>query len=173
MKKITAIGLALALCPGLALAQTVGSSAANGLPAPDADFAKTAAIGGMAEVQAGRLATTHGTGRAKLIGQQMVTEHGKVNKELEAVAKSKGLPLPRQLDAPHAANIAALSKATGKNFNDLYLEGQVADHQNTIALFQNEANQGTDPDMKAFAAKTLPDIQQHTAMIKAAAGKNQ
>ena len=173
MKKIVVIGLALALSPSVGFAQMGAARPANGVPGPDAEFAKTAAIGGMAEVQAGRLATTHGTGRAKLIGQHMVTDHGKVNMELERLAKSKGLPLPRQLDAAHEANIAALSKATGTSFNDLYLKGQVADHQNTISLFQTEADQGTDPDMKAFAAKTLPDLQQHFGAIKAAAGVTQ
>ena len=176
MNRIATIGLALALCPAAAFAQgsaarPVNTAASSTVPAADAEFARTAASGGMAEVQAGRLAASHGTGPVKAIGQQMVTEHGKVNMQLMAIAKAKGMSLPAQPDEAHTATLAELGKTTGKAFNDMYLTGQIADHQNTIEMFQTEAAQGTDPDLKAFASKTLPGLQQHFGKIKAAAGK--
>ena len=169
MKKIPAMLLATALCPGLAFAQNIASSPVGSMPLADADFARTAATSGLAEVQAGRLAMSHGTGQAKAIGQQMVNEHAKVNMELANLAKSRGMVLPQQPDDAHRATLAALRKVNGKAFNDLYLTGQVSDHHNTVMMFQTEANQGTDPAMKAFAARTLPSLEQHTKLIEAAA----
>ncbi len=170
MKTIPAIALAMALCPAMAFAQGIASSPVGTMPLADADFARTAATSGLAEVQAGRLAMSHGTGQAKAIGQQMVDEHTKVNMELTRLAKARGMVLPLQPDDAHKATLAALQQVSGKAFNDLYLTGQVSDHHNSVMMFQTEADQGTDPGMKAFAAKTLPSLQQHTRRIEAASG---
>ena len=43
----------------------------------------------------------------------------------------------------------------------------VADHKATIALFETEAKSGGDADLKAFAAKTLPALQEHLKMAQA------
>jgi putative membrane protein len=160
MNKMIALGFALAFAPVAALAQSA-----------DADFAKTAAIGGMAEVQAGKLAAAHGSGDAKTIGQQMVADHTKMNTELTALAKAKGMALPAALDTPHATMIHDLDKSRGHAFDTKYLTGQVTEHQKTIALFQQEADHGSDPDLKALAAKALPSLQQHLNMVQAAAAK--
>jgi putative membrane protein len=160
MNRMIALSFALALAPVAAFAQSA-----------DADFAKTAAIGGMAEVQAGKLAVAHGSGAAKTFGQQMVADHTKMNMELTALAKSKGIALPAGLDTTHTAMIHDLGKNTGHAFDAKYLAGQVTEHQKTIALFQQEADHGSDPDLKALAAKALPSLQQHLNMVQAAAAK--
>ena len=161
MKKMIVLGLAIALSPAAAFAQST----------TDADFAKNAAVGGMAEVQAGKLAMAHGSGDAKTIGQQMVTDHTRMNMELTALAKSKGMVLPTALDPTHTAMIEDLSKGSGRAFDNKYLKSQVTEHQKTIALFQQEADHGADPDMKALATKALPALQQHLNMFQAAASK--
>ena len=51
----------------------------------------------------------------------------------------------------------------------MYLGAQVDDHENTIALFQQEIASGQDPDVKAYATKYLPKIVGHTSMIYGAA----
>jgi len=43
----------------------------------------------------------------------------------------------------------------------------VSDHEEAVALFQKEASSGTDPDLKAFAQKTLPTLQEHLKMAQA------
>jgi len=39
-----------------------------------------------------------------------------------------------------------------------------------VKLFEDEAKNGKDPDLKAFAAKTLPTIKDHYEMAKNLAG---
>jgi putative membrane protein len=122
----------------------------------------------LAEVAAGKVAERRGDETVKAVGLQMVTDHTKADDELESVAKAQGLVIPTQPDAAHVASLAQLRKAKGSAFNNEYLEGQLTDHQRAIALFQQESQQGTDPQLKTFAANTLPILQQHLDMVKSA-----
>jgi len=40
------------------------------------------------------------------------------------------------------------------------------DHKQTIALFRRESRSGNDPDLKAYAAKTLPTLEEHLKMVR-------
>ncbi len=42
----------------------------------------------------------------------------------------------------------------------------VADHQKAVALFTKESTNGKDPELKAFATKTLPTLKEHLEMAK-------
>ncbi len=68
-------------------------------PAPSV-FVKKAALGGMTEVEAGKVALSKSQDPAiRDFAQRMVTDHGKANSELESLAMRKGLTPPKQLDA--------------------------------------------------------------------------
>jgi putative membrane protein len=54
-----------------------------------------------------------------------------------------------------------LSKLSGAQFDRAYMQDMVKDHEEDVAEFQREANNGSDPDVKAFAGKTLPTLQSH------------
>ena len=43
----------------------------------------------------------------------------------------------------------------------------VSDHETDVKEFQEQADKSTDPDVKAFAAKTLPVLKKHLEAIKA------
>ena len=40
-------------------------------------------------------------------------------------------------------------------------------HRESINLFEREANEGSDPELKAFASKTLPALREHLKMVEA------
>ncbi|MFN2475451.1 MAG: DUF4142 domain-containing protein [Chthoniobacterales bacterium] len=129
----------------------------------DRDFMMTAAKGGMMEVYMGEMAQKMGqSADVKKIGARMVTDHTKANNELMTIASAKGV----KLDTRHK-----MSKMDSTNFDQVYLAEMMKDHQKDIAEFQREAQSGMDPDVKKFAAKTLPTLQQHMQMVKAASGK--
>ena len=138
------------------------SAAAN----PDTAFANKAAAGGMAEVALGKLASGK-TSNAKIkeFANMMVTDHGKANDELKGIAQTKKITLPATLDAEHQAKSDSLSKLSGKDFNKAYVAAMVEGHQKTLALMQDEASNGKDPDLKAFAAKTAPVVKMHLDAI--------
>ncbi len=142
----------------------VDTSKANALP--DTTFASKAAVGGMAEVALGKMAASKSSNaQIKEFGNMMVMDHGKANAELMTIAKNKKMTLPAALDAEHQAKSDSLSKLSGKDFDMAYVNAMIDGHKKTLALMQAEASSGTDPDLKAFAAKTAPVVQTHLDAI--------
>ena len=55
---------------------------------------------------------------------------------------------------------------TGADFDKAYMSDMVSDHKEDISDFKKEANGGKDADIKAFAAKTLPTLEDHLKMAQ-------
>ena len=127
---------------------------------PDNTWMTKAAQGGMAEVELGKLAQTNASSDAvKQFGQRMVDDHTKAGEELARIAADKGITLPTGLDAKDQATKDRLSKLTGKEFDRAYMQDMVKDHRTDVAEFKKEAASGKDPEVKAFASKTLPTLR--------------
>jgi putative membrane protein len=140
---------------------------------PDQKFYKTAAEGGLAEVQLGQLAEDKATDDAvKQFGARMVTDHSAVNQKLEQLAQSKNISLPTSPSVMEMASKTKLEVLSGNTFDKSYIKGMVEDHEQDIALFKKEARSGTDPDAKAFAVATLPTLKEHLKMIRSIAAKD-
>ena len=165
---------ALSLCIGLASASGVataqsasqpmagGAKSSAAVAAADKAFAQKAAVGGMAEVEMGKLAQQKAASeQVKQFGSRMVADHSKANDELKQIASSKGLTLPGELDAKHKAKMAKMQKLSGAAFDRAYMDDMLADHKHDVADFQKEASSGRDADLKGFASKTLPTLQDH------------
>ena len=133
----------------------------------DTKFAMAAAMGGMEEVQLGQLAAQKGASdEVRQFGQRMVDDHTKANQDLMQVASGKGLTLPTALDAKHQADVQKLSALSGDAFDRAYVKMMVKDHKKDVAEFQKESARGADADIKSFAARTLPTLQEHLQMIQ-------
>jgi putative membrane protein len=128
------------------------------------DFVQKAAMSDMYEVQAGKLAAEKGQSDAvKQFAQQMVDAHTKTTEELTGIVKSKNLKvdLPSALDSTHQKLIDDLNSASAQDFDKTYAKQQVDAHQQAVDLFKKYAAKGDDTDVKQFAEKTLPTIEQH------------
>jgi putative membrane protein len=136
------------------------------------DFWTEAAIGGMAEVELGKLAAQKAKNAdVKKFAQMMVTDHSKANDELKSIAQKKNITLPTQIDSSHQADVQELQSESADDFDKEYVDMMVEDHEKDVAAFKQQAESGTDPDAKAFAAKTLPTLQKHLDAIKAIQAK--
>lgn len=167
-----AVGL-LAMCPAFAQsdAKTSAQHGAANRMGSDSTFVTKAAVGGLAEVKLGQLATQKAASPdVKQFGQQMVDDHGKANDELKQLAAGKGITLPTSLDKKHKQTYSHMSRLTGQNFDHAYAADMVKDHQKDVSEFEKEATSGTDPDVKAWAAKTLPTLQEHLRMAQSLPG---
>lgn len=132
----------------------------------DAKFATTAASGGMAEVALGKLALTKTSNASiKDFANMMVTDHGKANDELLAIAKTKNITLPTEPDSTHIKKMDELQKLNGADFDKAYVSAMIDGHKKTLDLMNNEAKNGSDSTLKAFAAKTAPVVQSHLEAI--------
>jgi putative membrane protein len=155
--------------PGQAKAGATAKSTSN---TADQPFAKEAAIGGMAEVELGNLAKQNAANAdVKQFGERMVTDHSKANEELKQWASQKNVTLPSELDAKHKALHDRLSKLNGEAFDKAYMHEMVTDHQKDVAAFRKESTSGKDADLKAWAGKTLPTLEDHLKMAQDTAAK--
>lgn len=156
MKRIIAATFA-----ALTLASAHHADAQLGAPA-DLGFMIEAARGGLAEVELGRLAIQRAASDAvRQFGQRMVADHGAANQELLMLAQGKGVTLPQALDPDHRMLLDRLATLSGPQFDQAYMAEMVRDHQADAAAFEREVRQGQDPEMRAWAARTLATVQHH------------
>jgi putative membrane protein len=119
--------------------------------------------------------SANGTGlvspSVKQIAAKMCEESRMYKPKLEAMAKEKNFELPTELPYYLTAQYSALVRNQDANFGSQYLNDQIASHESALAIFQEEAATGTDPDIKAAAADVIPTIQENLATLKKLAGK--
>ena len=128
-------------------------------------FAKEAAMGGMAEVALGKLAQQNSQDdEVKEFGARMVQDHGAANRELMAIVAAKDFSVPQQLDQKHKQVVDKLSKMRGAEFDRAYMKEMVEDHDKTVKKFRQAAQNLDDANLKTFAQKTLPILEQHQQM---------
>jgi putative membrane protein len=139
----------------------------EGSATADHAFAMKAAEGGMAEVELGNLAKQNGSNSAvKDFGQRMVDDHSKANNELKDLAGKQNITLPTAMNSQDQAEKDRLSKLTGHAFDRAYMKMMVTDHRKDVAEFKRESTSGKNPDLKAWAGKTLPTLQEHLKMAE-------
>ena len=134
----------------------------------DKDFMIEAASGGLLEVELGKLAQTNASSAAvKSFGKMMITDHTKANSELTALAKAKNVTIPSVPGEDAQKHIDELKTKKGADFDKAYVDLMVDDHKEDIDEFQKAADDGKEPEVKAFASKTLPTLKEHLQKIQA------
>ncbi|WP_216595235.1 DUF4142 domain-containing protein [Cylindrospermum stagnale] len=145
----------------------------NPLSASDRQFLTKAGQDSTAEVELGELASQRAAKvQVKQFGQRMVEDHTQMNKELQELAAQKGLTIPQDIGEDNSKVKAELSKLSGAAFDKAYMNHMIADHTKDVSLFQRQSQQGNDPDLKAWAAKTLPTLQEHLQLARSITGKS-
>lgn len=128
----------------------------------DQMFFTNAAIGGMAEVDAGKLASAKGNSKdVRGFGQKMVSEHSKNNDELKQLAAKKNVQLPATTDAKHQEMLAKLQGLSGDAFDREYAADMVKGHEQMAALLERAARESKDADVRMFATDTLAAVHMH------------
>ena len=157
-----------------ATATTTGSTGGtvSNMAPEDKEFVSKAGMGGMAEVQMGNLAMQKASSAdVKAFGQRMVTDHSKANDELSQLATAKGLALPTELGGEHKDALDHLSSLSGAEFDKAYMKHMVEDHVKDVAEFEKASTTAMDSDVKGWAGKTLPTLQQHLQLAKDVSSK--
>jgi putative membrane protein len=128
----------------------------------DKNFVKEAALGGMAEVELGKLAQQNAQNDdVKQFGSRMVQDHSEANQQLTTILARKDVTVPTQFDEKHRKTLDRLSKMRGAEFDRAYMHEMVEDHDKDVKKFRQAAEHANDADIKAFAQKTLRVLEQH------------
>jgi putative membrane protein len=144
------------------------------LNAIDFNFVGQANLGAPFQIDSGRSAETKATNAAiRSYAHLMVTTHIPVVDALNVILKQKNItPSSTLLHGAYDAMIFTLNADHGVAFDRNYVNGQVEYQKGNAALFEQEIQNGSDPDLKEFARQTLPKIVDHLERAeKLAAGR--
>ena len=157
---------------------TVGTSG-SAVSAGDRAFVEDMTIGGMAEVELGRMAMERGASpEVKRFGDMMVKDHSKAGDELKQVAMQHSIPMPAALDQKHQDLKTTLSNLRGAEFDREYMKAMVDGHEDVVDRLQTRASEDRFGDDKGevkpersdnpvegalnqWAAKALPTVRHH------------
>jgi putative membrane protein len=132
----------------------------------DAVFAREATIGGMAEIAMAKMALAKsGNNDIKDFADMMAVDDMRATGELKNLLKTKSLPMPVRLDAPHRQTADSLNKLSATAFDKAYVKIMIDEHKKTLKLMQDEAQNGKDADLRSYAAKTSAIVQTHLDSI--------
>lgn len=144
-----------------------GQNAAAQLASTDKDFMENAAQAGHTEIEGSKLAQSKAKSpEVKAFADKMIQDHTKVGQELDALAKSKGYTPPTEPSLAQKAKLKALS-VMDDSFDKRYVNQiGVSAHEDAVKLFRDAAGDVKDPEIKAFAAKNLPALENHLDMAR-------
>lgn len=153
----------------IAVSSLIGTStfaADEKLSTDDKEFFNKTAQAGMTEVKLGNIAKEKTkNAEVKDFAEKMVTDHTKNNESLKKLAESKGVELPKDLDAKHQKVVNDLKAKSGTDFDKAYSALMVEDHEKVRDCLDKKASQGH-ADLKKWAKDTLPTIKHHLDMAK-------
>ena len=144
----------------------MGSGKGGKKGVPDSRFLMHAVRDGLFHVEAAKLAAERGSSEdVKKFGQHAVEHHSQNNDELTKLISTKGMTPPKNMNKRERESIDKLAKLSGPAFDKAYIEMEAKHHSRDLSDFQKEAKAGKDPDVKAWAAKTVPTIEEHLKML--------
>ena len=115
-----------------------------------------------AEVELAQLARSNAThDQVKQFASKMIADHQKAGDELKQVASAAGVTVPTDLDRKHKRAADNLSKAKGADFDRKFMAQMVEDHESTLKDLKKAAKDARDPQVRSFAEKTAPHVEQH------------
>jgi putative membrane protein len=159
VKKTILLAAACVLLANPALAQSAP---------PTSEFVQKVAIGDMFEIEASRLIAPTADADTKPFAEKMVKDHTQTSTELKQLISSGKVKaeLPTKLDAQHQKKLDDLKKLSGKELDTAYDRMQLEAHREAVDLFTRYSQAGDNPDLKQWAAKTLPHLKEHLAMAE-------
>lgn len=140
------------------------SSAVSTLSPVDYNFVAQANLGAPFQINSGRIAEQKATtADTRGYAHLMVATHIPVVDALNSILQRKKIAAPPEtlLQGAYDSMIASLKAEKGVALDRDYVQGQVDYQKGNAALFQEEIRNGVDPDLKAFAQRTLPKIEDH------------
>lgn len=169
--------LALAGCSSppthpLAAAALNPPGAASHFSTTDRELVTQMALGGLYAQEVSRLAAARASsGVVRSYAQMLQDHHARANVELTHIMQAKAFAPPASLPPEMHAKLDQLKALSGDAFDRHYIRMVgIDDHIADVALFERGARDAADPDLKAWIAKTLPQLRAHMQQAQGIAG---
>jgi putative membrane protein len=164
---IVAAGLAATPAFAQSAMEKTGVNAVIGKAPTTQDFVMEAAVSDMFEIESSKLAQTKAQDASiKTFAGKMIEDHTKTSEELKALVSGGKVQaqIPAAMDDTHKKMIDKLNGLNGKDFDKQYASDQQSAHKDAVSLFERYAKGGDNGDLKGFAGKHLPHLQEHLKM---------
>lgn len=132
------------------------------------DFFTKAAAASQYEIETAKIAADKAVSPAvKEYARKLVADHTKAKAELEAQAKVAGVNVMAPvLDNDQLKDIDNLIRANAQDLEKDFIKLQKDAHEDAIAMFKDYAKDGDNATLKTFAAKMVPDLENHLAQVE-------
>lgn len=166
--RLLILSAVLLLPAGSGFAAVEGGKVADKLTGDEERFLLESALSGMMEVQLGKVAAQKGAHeRVKEFGKRMQEDHTKMNERLKKIASAKNVQLPAKLSGKYQSAVERLGKLSGSEFDREYIDHMINAHGEDIQKFEIQAGRAQDPDVRKFAADSLPLLKKHLELAEA------
>jgi len=131
------------------------------------DFVSKALENSFAEIDLGRIAAKQATTKeVRKLARQMVDDHTKWSKELTDLVGKKQIELPTHSDADHGRLARKMGAMKGPPLDRTYLDSRVVDQEDLVRMFERQARDGKDDDVRAWVKKKLPDLRDNLRAVR-------
>jgi putative membrane protein len=174
MKLIKLVAGSAALCWLAACSTTAQAPAASNLTAQDL----STLTAGYQLIQFDLLecsvvAASQITPQVAALSQKICADATSYQPELQQLAAAHDVTLPNALPDDLNARYISFHYFPTPSVTVQYLRDQIDSHEDALSVFQIESANGTNPEIKAVATRTIPLIQGNLAALRQALGSQE
>lgn len=147
---------------GQTSAATMGANTVDG-------FVTNLAVGNLYELQAAEIAQAKSTNaQVKELASAITRDHTQAGEKLSAAVPTSApnVAVPTTLDQRRQGLIDNLNAASAGDFDKVYLEQQVAAHNETLTLLNGFSDNADAPTLATLARELIPTVTQHRDRAK-------
>ena len=145
----------LTLLPATAFAQ---------ITLQDTAFVQSATHVDLATIQEGQTAVSQASAPAvKAMAQELIQAHTEDNHTLASIVPPAVIPLTTTKSPCMVWQGVLLEQKAWTPYDAAYVQATVNNHMRMVDVLQGEMQAGSDPNLKSYAQKRLPEIQAHLA----------
>ena len=150
------------------VSERLGINAVLGVSPSTQDFVHEVALNEILETEMSKLAEERGEARTKEFAARMLKDHRETSGHLKALVLSGQVRVsfPAALDNVRQAKLDKLKSLEGAEFDRLFEEMQISIHNDSVSLFERYGSGGNHPDLKMFAFRRLPHLQEHWRLAR-------
>jgi putative membrane protein len=145
---------------------SLGAPGETGQQMIDQQFVRNASESNLADQQFGKLATVKGSAAVQGLAQKLVDDHAAMNKDLDTVADTLAIMVPKKMNKDHQKEYDKLNGLSGKDFDTEYLTYTATAHYQDLHTFHMEASVAANQDLAAEVVKEMGTMHQHLGLIQ-------
>lgn len=130
-------------------------------------FVDQLAVVNAAKLQASQVALSKASfDDTRNLARRLIDNHTALAQQLAELTAQLNISLPDDATVQAKAAKLQTAPAKGQSFDASYATAQVKAHEDAVKLFEDEAQNASVPELKAFAEANLPMMKKHLQMAQ-------